>query len=278
MTGRDSWDSAAQARVSDRWAAASAGWNTAITDALLGAVDLTPRATVLDLAAGSGDPALSIAQQLTDGRVFALDRSGAGLLLAKAQARKLGLAMKVTCIQGDAHGIPLAQGCVDRITCRFGIMFFADTGLVMSEMLRVLRPGGRAALLAWGPFSQPFFDATIALVLERVRGAKMPEAARAMFRFAAVGSLERELRMAGFRDAREERLTLPRVWAGTPQELWAFQQEISTLCHPLFAGIPTDLRREVDREVATALARFQSGKVLKVPVNVVIATGMRAGE
>ena len=66
--------------------------------------------------------------------------SRAGLLLASTHARRLGLGAKVTFVQADAQAIPLAANCVDRITCRCGIMFFSDTALVMSEVLRVLKP------------------------------------------------------------------------------------------------------------------------------------------
>jgi SAM-dependent methyltransferase len=274
MTKSDSWDAAAQARVSDRWAKASADWNTAMTDALLAAAALDPDSVVLDLAAGSGDPALSVAQRLIGGRVIALDSSRAGLLLANTHGRQLRLASKIVCIQGDAHAIPLAPNCMDRITCRCGIMFFSDTGLVMSEMLRVLKPGGRVALLAWGSFEQPFFDAIIGPVL-LVRGAEMPPEARTMFRFASPGSLERELRAGGFSSVHEESPTLPRIWAGSPQELWRYQQEVSTLCHPLFASIPSGLRAQVDAEVLSALARFRSGSVLEVPAKVIVAVGQR---
>ena len=82
MTKSNSWDTAARARASNRWTKASADWNTAMTDALLDAAALEPVSRVLDLAAGSGDPALSIAQRLSGGRVIALDSSRAGLLLA----------------------------------------------------------------------------------------------------------------------------------------------------------------------------------------------------
>src|SRR6266581_7188400 len=81
MAKPDLWDAAARARVSDRWAKASADWNTATTDALLTAAALNPDSMVLDLAAGSGESALSVAQRLIGGRVIALDRSRAGLLL-----------------------------------------------------------------------------------------------------------------------------------------------------------------------------------------------------
>jgi ubiquinone/menaquinone biosynthesis C-methylase UbiE len=246
-----------------------------MTDALLSSAALTPDSVVLDLAAGSGDPALTIADRVNRGRVIALDSSRTGLLLASAHARRLGLGRKVTFAQADAHAIPLLSSCVDRVTCRCGIMFFDDTGRVMSEVLRLLKPGGRAAFLVWGSFEQPFFDATVSVVLRLVRGAEMPSEVRKMFRFASPGSLEGVLRAAGFSDIREESLTVPRIWSGSPEELWVYQQEISTLCHPLFDSIPTDSRSNIDAEVAASLSRFRNGNVLTVPVNVSVVAGQR---
>lgn len=230
---------------------------------------------VLDLAAGSGDPALTIASRQTGGKVIALDSSRAGLDLAKTQAQELGFGSTISFVQSDVHAIPLAQRCMDRITCRFGVMFFSNTALAMSEMLRVLKPGGRVALLAWGPFEQPFFNATIGTVLRLLPCAEIPEQARTMFRFASRGSLGHELRAVGFSNVQEALMTLPRIWAGSPEDLWEYQQEVSTLCHPLFAGVPPDLRPRVDAEVASALAPFRNGDVMSVPVKVVIATGKR---
>lgn len=269
------WDAAAQARVSDRWVEASARWNTAMTDALLSAAAITPDTVVLDLAAGSGDPALTIAERVTRGRVIALDSSRAGLLLASTHARRFGLGLKVNLVQADAHAIPLAPNCVDRVTCRCGIMFFGDAGLVTSEVLRVLKPGGRVAFLVWGSFKQPFFDATVGVVLRLVSRAQMTTQAREMFRFAAPGSLGGVLRNAGFCSVRERLLTVPRIWAGSAEELWAYQQEISTLCHPLFDSIPPESRPSVDEQVVASLSGFQSGGVLTVPVNVIVVAGDR---
>ena len=276
MTERGSWDTASRARMSDRWAEAAVLWNQAMTDALLSAAALNPDSVVLDLAAGSGDPALTIAKRLINGRVIALDSARAGLLLANTHARQVGLGSMIACIHADAHAIPLAQSSVDRITCRCGIMFFNDMGLVMSEVLRVLKPGGRVAFLVWGSFEQPFFDSTIAIVLRLVHGAQMPPQARTMFRFASHGSLAKALRAAGFCNVREESSTVPRIWSGTPEELWEYQQEISTLCHPLFESIPTDLRAKVDGEVSSLLSRFRTGSVLSVPVNIIVVAGQRS--
>jgi len=154
-------------------------------------------------------------------------------------------------------------------------MFFNDTRLVMSEVLRVLKPGGRVSFLVWNSFEEPFFDATVSVVLRLVRGAQMPIEARKMFRFASPGSLAGVLRTAGFCDVSEDSLTVPRIWSESPEELWAYQQEISTLCHALFDSIPPALRSKIDAEVSTLLSRFQSGGVLKVPVNVIVVAGQR---
>jgi len=275
MTQRDKWDVAATARVSDRWAEHSARWNTAMTDALLFGAAITPDSAVLDLAAGSGDPALTIAKHLTRGSVIALDSSRAGLLLGSRLARPLGFGQRVVFVQADAHSIPLAADCVDRVTCRCGIMFFKDAEMVMSEVLRVLKPRGRAAFLVWGTFEQPFFEATVGTLLRLVHGAQMPPQAREMFRFAVPDSLASVLKAAGFRDVHEEALTVMRIWAGTAEELWAYQQEISTLCHPLFDSIPPESRSNVDARVVAALSRFQSGGVLSVPVDVTVVAGQR---
>ena len=97
-----------------------------------------------------------------------------------------------------------------------------------------------------------------------------------MFRVAAAGSLERALRTAGFANVHAEALTVERIWSGTPEELWAYQQqEVSTLCHSLFDSIPSDLRAKVDAYVVASLSRFQSGGVVKVPVNLNVVAGDR---
>jgi ubiquinone/menaquinone biosynthesis C-methylase UbiE len=276
MTERASWDAAARTRASDRWADAAVRWNKAMTDALLSSAAITSDCAVLDLAAGSGDPALTIAARLSTGKVIALDCSHTGLSLASTHAHRLGLETKIDFIQADAHAMPLAQNSVDRVTCRCGVMFFNDTGLVMSEVLRVLRSSGCATFLVWGPFEQPFFEATVATVLRFVPGAQMPPQAQAMFRFASPGSLERVVRAAGFPDQILGTVNDFSWILQTSEELWAYQQEISTLCHPLFESIPADLRTKVDTKVISLLSRFQSGNVLSVPANIIVVAGRRS--
>ena len=96
-----------------------------------------------------------------------------------------------------------------------------------------------------------------------------------MFRFASRGSLQLQLQAAGFCNVHEELVTVQRIWATSSLELWAYQQEVSTLCRPLFASIPRAKVADIDAEVSSALALFQLGAVLSVPVEVIVATGQR---
>jgi ubiquinone/menaquinone biosynthesis C-methylase UbiE len=272
MPDYDPWATAADVRTADRWRSAAAHWGTAMTQALLDSADLRRNSFVLDVAAGSGDPAVYIAQRLTEGGAVALDSSRSSLLLARRQADEMVLGPKLRFVHADVHQVPFSGSCFDRITCRFGIMFFGDVDTALKEMLRVLKSGGRVALLAWGPFEQPFFDSTFGTILRLVRGASIPEPARVMFRFATPGSIHAALGRTGFRNAQEHHLILPRIWHGSPEQLWKYHQEISTLFHPLIRAIPAAMRPRVDEAVCIGLARFQGGNTITTPAEVVLAT------
>jgi ubiquinone/menaquinone biosynthesis C-methylase UbiE len=269
----DPWGAAAGVRTADRWRSAAAQWGTAMTQALLDCADLRSNSFVLDVAAGSGDPALSIVRRLKEGSVVTLDSSCSSLLLAKQQADEMGLGSKIAFVHADAHRLPFPGSRFDRITCRCGIMFFADVDVALKEILRVLKLEGRAAFLAWGPLEQPFFDAIVGAILRFVPGMTIPETARAMFRFATPGSMRDALCRAGFRAVEERHVTLPRIWAGSEQELWQHQQEISTIFHPFFRAVPVGASAQVDEAVCAGLGRFRSGDVIRTPAQLVLASG-----
>jgi len=102
------------------------------------------------------------------------------------------------------------------MTCRFGIMYFIEVDTAFTEMSRVLKPRGRAVYLAWGEFEQPFFESTVGVILRLIPGTEVPEPARAVFKFAARGSIEDALRRTGFRNVEERHITLPRETLNKP--------------------------------------------------------------
>src|SRR5438876_11349010 len=147
MLDNDVWGAAAQVRTANRWHSAAANWNSALTQALVDSANLCQSDFVVDVAAGSGDPALSIAERLRHGSVFAIDRSRPSLLLAKQQRDAMGLGSKLRLVQADIHQMPFANSSVDRITCRLGIMFLADIDTASSDILHLLNRDVQVAVL-----------------------------------------------------------------------------------------------------------------------------------
>jgi len=114
------------------------------------------RATeILDLATGSGDVAFALADGLPPGiRVTGMDFCQP--MLDEA-VRKRQLSPRWSAIEfkrGDGMALPLPDGCFDAVTISFGLRNMADRHQALSEMRRVLRPGGRLFVLE---FSQPYF-------------------------------------------------------------------------------------------------------------------------
>lgn len=105
---------------------------------------------VLDLATGTGDLAIAIAEMRPGGTVVGLDPSPGMLAIAKQKIDKRGLADRVELVVGDAQKLPHANCAFDAATIAFGIRNVPDRAQGLREMARVVRPGGRVAILELG--------------------------------------------------------------------------------------------------------------------------------
>jgi len=119
---------------------------------------LTGRETVLDLCTGTGDLAIE-ARQSTPGaaRVIGVDFSGVMLRLGLDKVRRRQLDRHIALVRGDASTIPAGDCSVDAVTIGFGIRNVDDRGAACREMLRVLKPGGRLAILEFAMPTSPVF-------------------------------------------------------------------------------------------------------------------------
>ena len=97
----------------------------------------------LDVATGTGDFAIEIAARPEISRVVGLDFAGGVLPLAAAKSAGAG----IDYVAGDAHSLPFPDEVFVCVTVGFGVRNFINVPRALSEMARVLRPGGRLVVL-----------------------------------------------------------------------------------------------------------------------------------
>ncbi|MBA4261354.1 MAG: SAM-dependent methyltransferase [Comamonadaceae bacterium] len=111
------------------------------------AVDMRAGERVLDVAAGNGNASLAAARRCA--QVTSTDYVPALLDKGRDRARAEGLDIRFQ--QADAEALPFGDASFDTVLSTFGVMFTPEHPRAASEMLRVLRSGGRIGLANWTP-------------------------------------------------------------------------------------------------------------------------------
>jgi demethylmenaquinone methyltransferase / 2-methoxy-6-polyprenyl-1,4-benzoquinol methylase len=140
----------------------SLGIHRAWKSVLVTALDPSPRRTLLDLAAGTGDVGLAWLEQ-GGGRALLSDVNASMLAVAHDRALSRGLIGGTSLLVADAERLPLPDRAVDRVSIAFGLRNCTDKPAVLAEARRVLRPGGRFFCLEFSQVQvvalQPLYDA-----------------------------------------------------------------------------------------------------------------------
>jgi SAM-dependent methyltransferase len=270
-----SWGNQYRLVATERWKAKSAAMGQSVTDALVEYAQPKLGMRVLDLASGTGEPAISLALRVgAQGHVTALDLSVDLLAVAKERARTRGLTNFST-QPADAHNLPFPDNNFDLATSRFGVMFFRDPELAFRELYRVLRPGARACFLVWGSVEQPYWQTMMGVVHRHVGGPLLPPGGPNPFRYAEPGSLAAVLRSVGFGDIDEETKTLPWTWPGTTEEVWEQAQAVSVPFRPLLERVPADRWPEIHAEIHAAIRKYSDGDKIAFGATVVLVAGKK---
>ena len=269
------WGTQYRLVASEKWKAKSAAMGQPVTDALVEYAQPAVGMRVLDLASGTGEPAISLASGVgATGHVTALDLS-AGLLEIAAQRAQVRRLTNFSTQQADAHSLPFPDNSFDLATSRFGVMFFGEPRVALQELRRVLRTGARACFLAWGPFDQPYWQSMMGVVHRHVGGPLLQPDGPNPFRFSEPGSLSAVLRSAGFNGVEEETKTLPWTWPGPVEEVWEQAQSVSVPFRPMLERVPAEKWPEIHSEVHAAVRQYSDGEKVAFGATVVLASGRK---
>ena len=270
---RQEWQDAAP--FWKKWYLQLAHQSRRATELVVEGAALSPGLHVLDIASGTGEPSLTVAEAVgPQGRVVASDLVPEMLQFAQENAASRGL-RNVEFHPANAEHLPFPDRHFDRVTCRFGIMFIPDIQRALGEMRRVLKPKGRVSFLTWGSREEnPLFATMIRPFLNYVDVPKPDPDSPHVFRFADESKLARTLSEAGFHEVTAAKHKINWPWPGSAEEAWLGGSEIAAPFKKIMAAVPLDKRELAVREAIEDIRRFSDGQSINFPATVVSATAI----
>lgn len=258
-----------------KWHKPFTEWVRPITQKMVNDGGIQAGMRVLDLASGSGDPAITFAKIVgPTGHVTATDFNPEMLAIAEANAKSEGfenMAFKTA----DAHSLQFEDESFDRVTSRFGVMYFGDHIQALREMRRVLKPGGRVVLIANGPFQQPLIENTLGILMKHIELPPSDPDTPDPFRFAPEGFMRNALKEAGFCEIMEERGIPDMIWPHSPSEFWEWFSDVSAPFKPLLHQLSSQQREAIIGEIVAALDEFSIENGVKLPLYYTFGTGVK---
>jgi len=270
---REQWE---RKESADWWSAGQARRQQvygAVTEMMLDAAAVQPGSRVLDVAAGTGEQTLMAARCVgPTGYVLATDNSSSMLAVAAETARKEGLTNVETRVM-NAENLALDADSFDAVICRMGLMLFPNPAQALTEMRRVVKPGGKVGVIVHSALEKNPYHGIFYETVRRL--GNIPPPARGepwMFALGDPGALEDVYKRAGF--------------LNMPVQAVPVQRRFLSAADAIRTVTGGDLKELVNRlnepererawiEIEEQLSRFEGPNGLEVPGEVLLGVGTK---
>jgi ubiquinone/menaquinone biosynthesis C-methylase UbiE len=272
-TTRQQWQNAAEAWY--RWTPLLQTWLGNATEVMLDLANVRPGARVLDVAAGAGEPALTIAKRVgPSGHVLASDISSNILEFAREAAQAQGLTNVETRVLDGEH-LELPDAAFDVVTSRVGLIYFPNQQQALSEMRRVLKPGGRVAAIVYTtPENNQFFSIPVSIIRRRAQLPPPLPGQPGPFSLGGPGVLDEAYRRAGFRDVETHVVKAP-LCVPSAAECVRFERESFGALHQMLAGLSQDEQQAAWQEIEEQLQQYEGPNGFAGPCELIVGVGVR---
>ena len=247
-----------------------------LTQALIDDAGIIEGDSVLDVAGGSGEPSLTIADKVgPTGSVTYTDAVAEMVVAAESEAQRRGL-KNIVFRHCAADSLPFESESFDVVVCRLGAMFFPDPLAALREMLRVTKHEGVISLAVWAKSELNPFSYTITNVAARYFEVPSSDPnAPGAFRFAEPGSLAEILKEAGANDVRERVLKFNITAPVSPEQFWEVRSETSGTLREKLATLPPSQADLLAQEALKAIREYSSNNQVSFPAQMIVVTARK---
>ena len=257
------------------WAGLSASWEKwdsvimeqlgPVGAAMIDRLDIADDQQHLDVAAGTGEPGLTVARLAPRGHVVLTDLAPEMLDIATRRAKAQGITNVETRVC-SADDLPFGDATFDSVSVRFGYMFLPDLARATAEFARVLKPGGRLCSSVWvKPEQNPWTTIAMrAIATEAVLPPPDPDGPN-MYRCAAPGYVSALYAAAGLRDVTEWDVGVELV-TESPAQYWEMISEHVSLAAAALRQIDGPSRDRIAQAAIAEVGSYQAADgVVRVP-------------
>jgi ubiquinone/menaquinone biosynthesis C-methylase UbiE len=270
------------------WGEAAEGWRknhdrlqqitAPVTRMMLEFAGVAPGHRVLDIACGSGIPAIPAAHAAgATGFVLATDQAPEMIEVARENAKREGLT-NIEFRLVDGEELDVQPESFDAATCRWGIMFMPEPVLCLRQAYEALKAGGRIAVAVWGPpQNNPFLSVPMMIARKYYQGPPLPDpnAPGGVFSFADKTRLQFVFEQAGFRGIHIDEMDIPMAVFDSGREYWEYCREFMGPLRRILDEMPADTVEKIGQEVSEAAPQGNDEGKVSLNGNPILASASK---